>query len=96
VDESPDQEMTLAASEAFSNRRKALSDALAVLNEREGRIFETRRLADGQITLAELAKEFGVTRERLHQIEVRAFEKVQNVAKRRLAMMETPALQQVG
>ena len=73
-----------------------MSDALAVLNERERRIFETRRLADEQITLAELAEEFGVTRERVRQIEVRAFEKVQNVAKHRLAMMETPALQQMG
>ena len=47
---------TLAASEEFDNRRKALSDALTVLNERERRIFETRRLADEQITLAELSR----------------------------------------
>ena len=93
VDKSPDQETALAASEEVDNRRKALSDALAVLNERA---FETRRLADEQITLTELAEEFGVTRERVRQIEVRAFEKVQNVAKHRLAMMETPALQQMG
>jgi len=96
VDESPDQETTLAASEEFDNRRKALSDALAVLNERERRIFETRRLADEQITLAELAEEFGVTRERVRQIEVRAFEKVRNSLKHRVVMMETPALQRVG
>jgi DNA-directed RNA polymerase specialized sigma24 family protein len=61
VDESPDQETTLAASEELDNRRNALSDALTVLNERERRIFETRRLAHEQITLAELAEEFGVT-----------------------------------
>ena len=96
VDESPDQETTLAASEELDNRRKALSDALTVLNERERRIFETRRLADEQITRAELAEEFGVTRERVRQIEVRAFEKVQNSVKHRVVMMETPALQQVG
>jgi RNA polymerase sigma-32 factor len=60
VDESPDQETTLAASEEFDNRRKTLSDALTVLNERERRIFEARRLAEEQITLAELAEEFGV------------------------------------
>ena len=48
VDESPDQETTLAASEEFDNRRKTLSDALTVLNEREQRIFETRRLADAR------------------------------------------------
>ena len=96
VDESPDQETTLAASEEFDNRRKALSDALTVLNERERRIFETRRLADEQITLAELAEEFGVTRERVRQIEVRAFERVRNSLKQRVVMMETSALQRVG
>ena len=77
VDESPDQETTLAASEEFDNRRKTLSDALTVLNERERRIFKARRLADDPITLEDLAAEFGVSRERVRQIEVRAFEKVQ-------------------
>jgi RNA polymerase sigma-32 factor len=95
VDESPDQETTLAASEEFDNRRKTLSDALTVLNERERRIFETRRLAEEKITLAELAEEFGVSRERVRQIEVRAFEKVQNAVKHRVAAMETPAPLQV-
>jgi RNA polymerase sigma-32 factor len=76
VDESPDQETTLAASEEFDNRRKTLSDALTVLNERERRIFEARRLADDPITLEDLAAEFGVSRERVRQIEVSAFEKV--------------------
>src|SRR6266513_3586530 len=65
VDESPDQETTLAASEEFDYRRKTLSDALTVLNERDRRIFETRRLAEEQITLAELAEEFGVSRGRV-------------------------------
>jgi RNA polymerase sigma-32 factor len=87
VDESPDQETTLAASEEFDNRRKMLSDALTVLNERERRIFESRRLAEEQITLAELAGEFGVSRERVRQIEVSAFEKVQNAVKHRGAAM---------
>src|SRR5437899_3936142 len=91
VDESPDQETTLAASEEFDTRRKTLSDALTVLNERERRIFETRRLAEEQITLAELAEEFGVSRERVRQIEVSAFEKVQKSVKNRVAVMETPA-----
>jgi RNA polymerase sigma-32 factor len=95
VDESPDQETTLAASEEFDNRRKTLSDALTVLNERERRIFETRRLAEEQITLAELAEEFGVSRERVRQIEVSAFEKVQNAVKHRVAAMGTPAPLQV-
>ena len=77
VDESPNQETTLAASEEFDNRRKTLSHALTVLNERERRIFEARRLADNPITLADLAEEFGVSRERVRQIDVSAFEKVQ-------------------
>src|ERR1700756_5099908 len=76
VDDSPDQETTLVASEEFDNRRKTLSDALTVLNKRERRIFETRRLAEEQITLVELAEEFGVSRERVRQIEVSAFAKV--------------------
>jgi RNA polymerase sigma-32 factor len=91
VDESPDQETTLAASEEFDNRRKTLSDALSVLNERERRIFEARRLADDPITLEDLAAEFGVSRERVRQIEVRAFEKVQKAVKNRVAAMESPA-----
>ena len=91
VDESPDQETTLAAGEEFDNRRKTLSDALAVLNKRERRIFETRRLAEEQITLVELAEEFGVSRERVRQIEVSAFEKVQNAVKHRVAAMAIPA-----
>ena len=90
VDESPDQETMLAASEEFDNRRKALSDALGVLNGRDRRIFEGRRLAEDPIRLAELADEFGVSRERVRQIEMRAFEKVQKAVKNRVAAIETP------
>ena len=68
-----------------------LEDALTVLNERERRIFEARRLAEDPITFAELADEFGVSRERVRQIEVSAFEKVQNAVKHRVAAMATPA-----
>ena len=93
VDESPDQETMLAARDEFDNRRKALSDALGVLNERDRRIFEGRRLAEDPITLAELADEFGVSRERARQIEVRAFEKVQKAVKNRVAAIETPVHQ---
>ena len=88
--ESPDQETALAASEEFDNRRKVLSDALGVLNERDRRIFEGRRLAEDPITLAELAGEFGVSPERVRQIEVRAFEKVQKAVMNRVAAIETP------
>jgi RNA polymerase sigma-32 factor len=67
-----------------------------VLNKRERRIFETRRLAQEQITLVKLAEEFGVSRERVRQIEVGTFAKVQNAAKHRVAAMATPAPLQVG
>jgi RNA polymerase sigma-32 factor len=91
VDEHLDQETTLAASEEFGGRRKALASALSVLNDRERRIFEARRLAEEPITLQELADEFGVSRERVRQIGVCAFEKVQKSVKNRVALMETPA-----
>ncbi len=91
VDDSPSQERILVESEELDNRRKALSQALSVLNERERRIFEARRLADEPITLEELADEFGVSRERVRQIEVRAFEKVQKAVRNRVAAIETPA-----
>ena len=91
VDDVSDQETRLAESEESDNRRKALGDALSVLNDRERRIFEARRLADDPITLEDLAAEFGVSRERVRQIEVRAFEKVQKAVKNRVAAMESPA-----
>jgi RNA polymerase sigma-32 factor len=90
VDESASQEARLVESEEADNRKKALGEALSVLNERERRIFEARRLADDPITLEELADEFGVSRERVRQIEVRAFEKVQKAVKTRIAAMEVP------
>lgn len=76
VDESNSQEATLAESEETDNRRKVLGKALWALNKRERRVFEGRRLADEPITLAKLADELGVSRERVRQIELRAFDKV--------------------
>jgi RNA polymerase sigma-32 factor len=90
VDDSASQESRLAESEESDNRRQALGEALSVLNERERRIFEARRLADEPVTLEDLAAEFGVSRERVRQIEVRAFEKVQKAVKTRVAAMEVP------
>ena len=84
------QEHILADSEESDNRHQALISALDVLNEREKRIFQARRLADDPITLEDLATEFGVSRERVRQIEVRAFEKVQKAVKNRIATMEQP------
>jgi len=93
ADDSESQETVMAAHEELDNRRKALSSALSVLNERERRIFEARRLADDPVTLEELADEFGVSRERVRQIEVRAFEKVQKAVKNKVSAMETPPAQ---
>ena len=76
VDEASDQESRLAESEQLENRKKALGEALSVLGQRERRIFEARRLAENPITLEDLADAFGVSRERVRQIEARAFEKV--------------------
>jgi len=91
VDDSDSQEAVLAQSEELENRRSALSDALGVLNERKRRIFEARRLVDDPVTLEDLAAEFRVSRERVRQIEVRAFEKVQKAVKNRVAAMEAPS-----
>ena len=96
ADDQIDQETRLAESEEADNRRMALSDALGVLNERERRIFEGRRLADDPMTLDELAAEFGISRERVRQIEVRAFEKVQKAVKSQVAAMERPEAPQVA
>jgi RNA polymerase sigma-32 factor len=91
VDDSPSAERVMEENEELDNRRKALGEALTVLNDRERRIFEARRLAEDPITLEELADEFGVSRERVRQIEVRAFEKVQSAVKHRVAAMEHSA-----
>lgn len=77
VDTSENQESVLAEQEEFDVRRNMLKNAMSVLNPRETRIFEARRLAEKPITLEDLSTEFGVSRERVRQIEVRAFEKVQ-------------------
>ncbi|OYX87346.1 MAG: RNA polymerase factor sigma-32, partial [Azorhizobium sp. 35-67-5] len=95
VDDQDDQESTLAEHEELENRRSALAGALTVLNERERRIFEARRLAEDPVTLEELAAEFGVSRERVRQIEVRAFEKVQKAVVDRVRALEEPEVETV-
>ena len=77
ADDTPGQEEILVESEERSQRKSFLTSALGVLNERERRIFEARRLAEDPATLEDLSTEFNVSRERIRQIEVRAFEKVQ-------------------
>jgi RNA polymerase sigma-32 factor len=81
IDDHDDQETTLAESEEFSMRADLLKNALGKLTDRERRIFEARRLRDEPLTLEELSSEFGVSRELIRQIEVRAFEKVQKAVK---------------
>src|SRR5881396_4056814 len=92
VDTNPNQEAVMAEHEEFDHRRQALIGAIGVLNPRERRIFEARRLAEEPMTLEDLAAEFGVSRERVRQIEVRAFEKVQSAVKGTIARQEAEAL----
>jgi RNA polymerase sigma-32 factor len=93
VDTAPNQEAIMAEHEEFDHRRQALTGAIGVLNPRERRIFEARRLAEDPMTLEDLAAEFGVSRERVRQIEVRAFEKVQSAVKGTIAKQEQAALE---
>ena len=90
VDDSASQESLLVDRQESNARLSALRQALTVLNPRERRIFEARRLVDDPITLEELSTEFGVSRERVRQIEVRAFEKVQAAVKAGVARAQIP------
>ena len=81
VDDSASQEEMLIEQDEMENRRGMLAGALGVLSDRERRIFEARRLSDEPMTLEELSEEFDISRERVRQIEVRAFEKVQDAVK---------------
>jgi RNA polymerase sigma-32 factor len=89
VDDETDQETELADREEMDNRRSYLTDAIDTLTPREKRIFEARRLAEDPLTLEELSSEFGVSRERIRQIEVRAFEKVQKAVKKAAEVAES-------
>ena len=80
-DDSEDQETTFAEAEEFSARQRLMMEAIGELNEREQRILQARRLAEPPLTLEDLAAEFGVSRERIRQIEVRAFEKLQKAVR---------------
>ncbi len=81
VDDADNQETVLAENEELEQRVGLLHKAMAKLNERERRVFEARRLAEDPLTLEDLSQEFGVSRERIRQIEVRAFEKVQKAVR---------------
>lgn len=81
VDDSDSQETTLAESEELGKRRKLLGDAMKSLNERERHILVERRLKDEPTTLEDLSQQYSISRERVRQIEVRAFEKLQKSIK---------------
>ncbi len=91
VDETIDQETALGDSQELERRRGLLADAMNGLNDREKRIFVARRLSEEPLTLEELSGEFGVSRERIRQIEVRAFDKVQKAVQKAAASAEAPA-----
>ena len=76
----------------MDRRRDYLEAAMDSLNDRERRIFTARRLADDPLTLEELSAEFNVSRERIRQIEVRAFEKVQKAVQKAALKAETPRM----
>jgi RNA polymerase sigma-32 factor len=81
VDDHDSAETTLIEQDELDDRRAMLKNAMGTLNDRERRIFEARRLAEDPVTLEELSTEFDISRERVRQIEVRAFEKVQEAVK---------------
>ena len=81
VDEAASQESNLAEADEFDHRMSLLHRAMSVLNERERHILTERRLKDEPTTLEELSGEYGISRERVRQIEVRAFEKLQRAIK---------------
>jgi len=87
-DDTEDQETTFAEHEEFSARQRLMLDAMQDLNEREQRILQARRLAEPPLTLEDLASEFGVSRERIRQIEVRAFEKLQKAVREKAEEMK--------
>jgi RNA polymerase sigma-32 factor len=91
VDDTPTQEDRLVEDEELSRRKSYLTSAMSVLNDRERRVFEARRLSEDPATLEQLSEEFGVSRERIRQIEVRAFEKVQKAVTSTARQAETPA-----
>jgi RNA polymerase sigma-32 factor len=93
VDDSPSPEAIVVEQDEKDHRRSALVAAIDVLNDRERRIFEARHLADEPQTLEDLAAQFNVSRERIRQIEARAFEKVRKAAKN-LALKAPAAMQE--
>ena len=93
VDDTEDQETTLGKNQELERRRNFLKKAMKGLNEREKRIFTARRLSEDSITLEDLSTEFGVSRERIRQIEVRVFKKVQKAVQKAAAQADAQPAQ---
>ena len=87
-DDSPDQESTFADHEEYGARKNLMLDAMQGLNPREQRILAARRLSEPPLTLEDLATEFNISRERVRQIEVRAFEKLQKAVRDKAAALK--------
>ena len=96
VDDTVDQETSLVQSQETSTRLAMLDQAMKKLNDRERRVFQARRLSDDPLTLEELSHEFNVSRERIRQIEVRAFEKVQKAVRTSASAALPPKTQQLA
>jgi len=93
VDEAESQETTLADQEELTGRRALLGSALKTLNERERHILAERRLKDNPTTLEDLSQQYNISRERVRQIEVRAFEKLQKAMKAKVTERRLAAAQ---
>jgi RNA polymerase sigma-32 factor len=91
ADESSDQETMLAERDELDERHDLLTTALAELTDRERAIIQARRLREEPLTLEDLSTQFGVSRERVRQIEVRAFEKLQKAMKAGLSRKRADA-----
>jgi len=87
VDDSETPDVAYEQSEEHDMRSKLLHQAMNGLNERERRIFEARRMAEDPLTLEDLSQEFDVSRERIRQIEVKAYEKVEKAVRKASAEM---------
>jgi RNA polymerase sigma-32 factor len=90
VDDTESQETAIADREELTGRKALLANALKRLNERERHILIERRLKDNPATLEELSRHYGISRERIRQVEVRAFEKLQKAMKAQIAAASIP------
>jgi len=77
VDDSLDQELIVSQQQEYNDKKELLNNSMKILNEREKEIIVARRLSENPLTLEELSKKYKISRERIRQIETKAFEKLQ-------------------